>query len=684
MFSAAINAGVRAAVGEDIALLNSDIVVTPNWLSNLRTALHSAPDIGVVGPRSNNVHAPQGPIWVEDLSPAGIDRFGRFFNHSDPARWFENRRLSGFAMLLRRNAWEAAGGFDEQIPWFGLEDKALCDALAGAGWRLVCAGDTFIFHMGHRTARLTRLNRTATRFGRTEVRGGSVISEEARLVRDDQGEVFEVYEGVASHIETGVALGLVRAGRPIEPAAPELLAGLPVGSPIRLVRLAHAQETWVLHSGFRRRVSGDPHRLRRAMGVSIAAASELDSYPVGPDVAIEDAFGPVSELKPILPNNPAAISAERLAPLAHVAGEIASALAEQRGYALIRLDVPTTVVLNEGLWTIPEEDLETADAYADDDPPAAAAAVRNAIIDADAVGVTETRDTFAGAALLEQLLFHLDLYPRLRCSAAINHELLGIDPGTGRIGRQAPLVSALAGRPVALAGPTGLVGWAAWQRREHLRRRGLDARLVVGLDGLDEVERALLELGEQRELYDAVLVCGGPAAKSLCARLARELEVVALDIGDALDRELLPRYRPGSAAARAARDISRYLRQLSSAPGEPHELDGRLVRVPGQPGVWYVERGRARLLVHRALVALFEQAPVEIEAETLASLPEGVPLGVVHERLVGTYLLVDGQKRPVDFALPFAVANDDTAEALGFDSPVVHWYPGASNGQGDR
>ena len=47
-FAASANAGMRAAAGRDVVLLNSDTLVPPGWLEELRAVAYSARDIGTV------------------------------------------------------------------------------------------------------------------------------------------------------------------------------------------------------------------------------------------------------------------------------------------------------------------------------------------------------------------------------------------------------------------------------------------------------------------------------------------------------------------------------------------------------------------------------------------------------------------------------------------------------------
>ena len=72
-FPAAANAGLRAAGGRDVVLLNSDTLVAPGWLTRLQQAAHSAPDIGTATPISNeasilSVPDPSGGNPAPDLA----------------------------------------------------------------------------------------------------------------------------------------------------------------------------------------------------------------------------------------------------------------------------------------------------------------------------------------------------------------------------------------------------------------------------------------------------------------------------------------------------------------------------------------------------------------------------------------------------------------------------------------
>jgi GT2 family glycosyltransferase len=675
VYGHAVNIGLTHTQGAEVCLLNSDVVVTPGWLTNLCTALHSSPDVAIVGPRSNYARWMQGGIWLDDLSPESIDRFGRFFNHSDPTRWFEIDWLSGYAMLFVRATVEAVGAFDEGVQWYAGEDRVLCERLRAAGHRVICAGDTFVYHAGHRTFMRTGLNRTATRFGREPTVAVDGSHSGARILRDGN-LVFEVVDGVASHIENAHLVRLVRDGRPVEKVEPSELEQLPVGPPISACRVRGTDQVWVLRGATRQLVTGDRQRVRRLQGLAVVEPDELEATPRGNDLAVENAVIPVPEITPLLPSNPATIEPGVLAGGDELITEIGTALEAGRGCALITLGLQAALTLNDRMW--PADDGSWWRRGLGPDLSRAAAALRRAIIDADAVGVASDRTSSPAPELLERVLFHYDLYPRTRYPAEIVPQLLGIDPTSGKEVEGGPLRRLLAGRPVAVVCPS-TIAEVVNLRANPWSFGVFQPRLAVPMDDLVETERALAALASMPETFDAVLVAVGAAGIPLCTRLARELDSVAIDVGHAIDRVLHPRYSEQSAPLVHTRwQSAQYARGLAKRTGKvTNQLDGSLVRVPGAATTYYVERGRARAIPHDGLLELFSGPVVEISADALAALPPGAPVCVVHERFIEPYVLLDGRKVRVQLGLPLVELPDFTLDSLPTDDRTLRWFPGA-------
>ncbi len=149
-FPRGVNQGIRAAKGDLVCLLNNDTVLTPNWLDNLVTCARSDPRVGLVGPRSNYVAGPQ-VLPVNYQSVQEMLGFATEFNRPDPRRWFDQDTLVGFCLLIKREVINKIGLFDEQFGVGNFEDNDYCLRARQAGFRLVCAGDTFVHHYGSRS-----------------------------------------------------------------------------------------------------------------------------------------------------------------------------------------------------------------------------------------------------------------------------------------------------------------------------------------------------------------------------------------------------------------------------------------------------------------------------------------------------------------------------------------------------
>lgn len=142
-FGRAANRGAAAGTGDDapyVLFLNPDATLWPGALDAMAGALDERPELGVVGPVVRN---PDGSVYpsarafpsvVDALGHAFVglvapaNRWSRRYEHPDHVDW-----VSGTAMLVRRSAFEAVGGFDEAYFMY-VEDVDLCWRLAAAGW----------------------------------------------------------------------------------------------------------------------------------------------------------------------------------------------------------------------------------------------------------------------------------------------------------------------------------------------------------------------------------------------------------------------------------------------------------------------------------------------------------------------------------------------------------------------
>jgi N-acetylglucosaminyl-diphospho-decaprenol L-rhamnosyltransferase len=146
-FAGGCHAGVRASTAPLILLLNPDAVPAPGCVDALRAcasdrphwgawqALVTMPDEQVVNTAGNVVHY-LGFGWAGDC--------GRPVARIDP-RPHEVGFASGAALVVRREAWDAVGGFDERYFMYG-EDLDLSLRLRLAGWGVGIAPAARVAH----------------------------------------------------------------------------------------------------------------------------------------------------------------------------------------------------------------------------------------------------------------------------------------------------------------------------------------------------------------------------------------------------------------------------------------------------------------------------------------------------------------------------------------------------------
>lgn len=146
-FPKGCNQGMAVAEGEDILLLNSDTIVTPHWLENLKKALYSREQVGAVGCITNSCSNLQS-IAVPYQSIDDMLDFAAKFNQSNQKLWERRLRLIGFCLLVKREVYQKIGGLDERFSPGNFEDDDYSLRIWQAGYELLLCRDTFIHHFG--------------------------------------------------------------------------------------------------------------------------------------------------------------------------------------------------------------------------------------------------------------------------------------------------------------------------------------------------------------------------------------------------------------------------------------------------------------------------------------------------------------------------------------------------------
>jgi GT2 family glycosyltransferase len=141
-FPIACNVGMKLASGDNLVLLNNDVIVKPRWLSSMLTCLYSSDDIGLVGPMTNYIGGHQ------KIDYTLVDESSDSLNLSSPGLWKETERLVGFCLLMKRQLVDRIDLLDESFSPGHYEDDDYCYRARMAGYRLIIAGDVFVYHHG--------------------------------------------------------------------------------------------------------------------------------------------------------------------------------------------------------------------------------------------------------------------------------------------------------------------------------------------------------------------------------------------------------------------------------------------------------------------------------------------------------------------------------------------------------
>lgn len=177
-YSALNNAAAREARGDLLLLINNDIdVIGADWLAEM-VGQALRPEVGIVGAKllyGNGTVQHAGVRLGAGRFKGGPGVAGHLGLHKPPdapghgglyAITREVSAVTAACMLVRREAFEAAGGLDERELTVAFNDIDLCLKARAAGWRVVYAAHAVLHHLesatrgsdleGEKLARFTR------------------------------------------------------------------------------------------------------------------------------------------------------------------------------------------------------------------------------------------------------------------------------------------------------------------------------------------------------------------------------------------------------------------------------------------------------------------------------------------------------------------------------------------------
>lgn len=147
-FPKGCNEGIKNAnAADDILLLNNDTRMTHNALFWLRMGLYEDKHVGATGSIANYCGIDQREEIKFDLPSQYVD-FGAQVNVLMKNPYEEKNKLGGFAMLMKREAFDKVGRLEEKFSPGFFEDDDISTGIHVNGYRLLVCHNSFIYHAG--------------------------------------------------------------------------------------------------------------------------------------------------------------------------------------------------------------------------------------------------------------------------------------------------------------------------------------------------------------------------------------------------------------------------------------------------------------------------------------------------------------------------------------------------------
>lgn len=150
-YIAACNAGAGQARGSYIVFLNNDTILCPGWLAALKSALVQRPDAAMAGAKllfeDGRIQDAGGIIWKD----GSCDRYGQDqpFDAGHLKYTREVDYACGACLMVRREFWEQAGGYDVRYGKGYFEDTDLAMSARAAGLCVLMVADALVVHKEH-------------------------------------------------------------------------------------------------------------------------------------------------------------------------------------------------------------------------------------------------------------------------------------------------------------------------------------------------------------------------------------------------------------------------------------------------------------------------------------------------------------------------------------------------------
>jgi len=203
-FAGAVNQAFEATSTAYVLILNPDVQATPGAIDYLEQLMDSRREAGAAGGRLDEGYPPRRlpttATLVRQNLGLGVGRM--------PGSGVEPREVeqpAGAALMIRRDAYDNVGCFDEQFYPAWYEDVDFCRRLRTAGWKVLFAPRAWFRHQGGYSAQVMGPSAFLSAYYRNQF----------RYVRKHLGPAADIA------VRSSVAAGMIgrMAARPAEARA---------------------------------------------------------------------------------------------------------------------------------------------------------------------------------------------------------------------------------------------------------------------------------------------------------------------------------------------------------------------------------------------------------------------------------------------------------------------------------
>jgi GT2 family glycosyltransferase len=146
-FAAANNQGIAASRGEVVVLLNNDTVLPPGLLGRLTRHLQRDPSIGLLCP-TTNFCGNEARVAADYGEMAALPAFAARRAREHRGRVFDIGVAAMYCVASRRAVLDDVGPLDEAYGIGMFEDDDFAVRMRGKGYRVACAEDAYVHHVG--------------------------------------------------------------------------------------------------------------------------------------------------------------------------------------------------------------------------------------------------------------------------------------------------------------------------------------------------------------------------------------------------------------------------------------------------------------------------------------------------------------------------------------------------------